>query len=172
MKGSQRLPGTSIEAKTTLQPQYGRLDPCAKLAQTVVNVLAAAHTLHTHAALLCKTDVLDLFGLRPFKVPFRGKAPIQGNLEGIAAIDLIMTVEHLFHQGGVSGITFDDKTICNQIGRPHTEANLMSVKNVPAIFLDDIGVGLEEGTDLLLSRNALTVKDSTGRLIDHLFHQG
>ena len=70
MKGSQRLPGASIKTETSLQPRYGRLDPCAEPAQTIVNVLTAAHAIYTDAALLCKTDVLDVFRLRPFKFLF------------------------------------------------------------------------------------------------------
>ena len=130
--------------------------------QTVINVLTAAHAIYTDAALLCKTDILDIFRLRPLKVLFRCKAPIQGNLEGIAAINLIVTVKHLFHEGSVRRIAFDDKTVRDQIGRPYTEANFMPIESIPAIFLDDVRVGLEERNNLVLSRNALTVKDPTG----------
>jgi len=66
-----------------------------------------------------------------------------------------MTVEHLLHQDGIRSVALGNKTVCNQIGRPHTETYFMSVQKIPAIFLDDIAVEVEQVKTPLLGTNTL-----------------
>jgi hypothetical protein len=43
-----------------------------------------------------------------------------------------------------------------RFGRLPTGADFISVQNISAVLLDDIGAGFEQENNLLLSRNALT----------------
>jgi hypothetical protein len=61
-------------------------------------------------------------------------------------MDLIATHNHGVHQSGVGGMAFDDETIRDEIGMSYTQTDLMTVKSVPAILLDNVGVRLKEVT--------------------------
>ena len=74
-------------------------------------------------------------------------------------------IEHLFDQGGISGIAFQDDAVRDQVGLPHTEANLVAIEGLPAILLDNVRMGLEQRDHLFLGRNLLLVEHSAARLI-------
>ena len=84
--------------------------------------------------------------------------------------NLYSNSEDYFHKGGVRRIAFDNKkTFHDQSGRLHTKASPMPIESNPAIFHDNVRVGLEEQENLFFSINALILKDSMADRIDRLF---
>lgn len=109
------FPGATRETEAALEPGYARFDAGTKPSEFLVYVFAAAHVLLLQAALFGKANILDLslFGFR--QVILGSETAVQSNLERIAAVDLLLSIEHLLNQLRVGGIALKDHTVQDQV---------------------------------------------------------
>ena len=130
--------GAAGQTEAALEPGYPGFDSGTKLAELFVNILAAAHIGFFQAAFLGKAHVLDFtfFGLG--EIVLGSKTTVQSDLQWIAAVYLMLTIEHRFNQFAIGGVAFKDNTIQDQVGGPARQTDLMTVVCVSAILDDDV----------------------------------
>ena len=134
----------------------------------MINIFTTAHLSFFKTAFFGKADIFNLAGLGPFQIVFRCKAAVKTDLERIAIIDLFLPVQHRDRQICIGRIAFHDQAVQDQIRSSAGQAYLVTKNRVPAVFDDNVGVWLEDGYHLFLSRNTFTQQHTTLGLADNL----
>jgi hypothetical protein len=108
-----------------------------------------------------------VFGLCRDEILFARKPAVEGDLEGIASIELTLAIEHLIGEARVSRVTLTDETIGDEVRCTTGEAEFMAIEGVSMILHDDVGVGFKQGDDLLRGGHRFPMEDPPLGLIDH-----
>ena len=170
-KRSLPFPRAAVKSQAALDPGDDRFHAGPKAPQAIVDPLTAAHIFHLQPALLGKTHILDLAFFGGRQVGFGSKPAIQGHLQRVAPINLMLSIEHGEGQFGIGRIAIGNHTVGNQVGSPHTKAHLVPIVGLPAVLDDDIGVRFEDRYDLLCGRDTLVLEHPAVGLSDHLAGQ-
>ena len=164
------FPHTSVQTKTAFEPGDAGLNASAEPAQPLVYILTTAHVCLLDSALFGEANVFDLHCFSGFKVWLRCKSTVQGCLEWVSPVNILLPVEHRLRQGDIGRISFNDDTIKDQIGTPPGQTNFVAVMGITPVLNDNVSMLLENGYNLLACRNTFALQNSSFSLINNLRH--
>ena len=101
-----------------------------------------------------------------------GETAVKGHLLRVMPVNRFMAIQHLYGQGSICRIAFDDQTVRDEIGSSTGYTYFMPIILITSILYDDVGMGLEDGKNLLLSGNLFILDDPADRLINDILGQG
>jgi len=108
-----------------------------------------------------------VFGLGRGEILFARKPTVKGDLEGIASIEITLTIKHLIGEARVSRVALTDDAIGDEVGCATGETNFMTTEGIAMILHNDVGVRFKEGDDLLGGGHRFPVDHPPLGLIDH-----
>ena len=165
------LPGAATEAEDSLEHRDTTFDTGPETSQLPVDPTGAHHLIDLQSAFLGKGDILDPLLLGPGEIGATGKTSVATDLSRPAAVQILLAPEPGLELSGVVGVPPNHFGIQNQAGDSSGHEQLVSEDGIPTLLLDDVGVLLEQGKDLLGGRNLLPPQDPTLGLIDDLCGQ-
>ena len=165
------LPHTASKSHRAFEPGDARLDPSSEPTQAVVDVFATAHIGFFKTALFGKASILDTArgSLGLFQIVFGCKPTVKADLERIAAIDLLLSVQHRDGQIRIGWIALDNQTIQDQVGSPAGQADLVAENRIPTILDNNVGVRFKDRYNLVGGGNFLIQHNPSMGLVDDLF---
>ena len=162
------FPHTTGKSHGAFEPGDTGLNPGPEASKTVVNVFTAAHIGFYKTALFGKADIFNVawgrLGL--FQILFRCKTTVKTDLERIAAINFLLSVQHWDGQIDIGRIALDNQAIQDQVGGPAGQTDLMAENRIPAVLDDYIGVRFKDRYHLVCGWNLFVQHNPTMGLVD------
>lgn len=155
------------EPKGTFEPGDIGLDPCPEVPQLLEYPVAPYHLKDAESPTLGKADIAHPFTFGPREIGSRGKAPVCAHLARHPAKEALLAFKKYLEPLGVRRVSPLDPASQDQPRGAATEKDLVPVGGPSSALLDDIGVALEKGDDLIAGRNLLAEKHTPPGLIDH-----
>ena len=109
-------------------------------------------------------DVFDAQGLDLGQVGARGESAIEARLPWGLAVQVLLSLHHVYGQRRVGRIALLDHRVRDQTGSAAGQAELVAVQGVAVVLDDDVGVGLEDGYELFAGGDLLVVEDAGLRM--------
>ncbi len=150
----QAPPRASPQSEAPLEEGDHSLNASPEALQSLVYPAALDHRRDLQASPLAEGNIFNPHVLDLVKVGLRRETTIERSLPRKQAVKDFMPFNHLHCQGRVCWIAILDYAIGHQPRGTGGQAQLVSIERIPPVLLDDVGVGLEDGDELVGRGNA------------------
>lgn len=166
LEGLESGPGAAVQTEGALGRGDDAFDAGTPLSQTFVCLGVPVGAGRVFFSGGSEHDICNTFASGVTRIGLAGESGVGGDLPRHVAELFFVPVEGGNELGGVGGVAAFDGAVENQVALAAGEQDLVSVENFALAFLDDIGVGFEDGKHLLAGRDVFPQQDTAPALVD------